>query len=306
LLVALSRAISRRALLRGIGAAGAASLLAACARNGDTPPGVGEEVPDIREEILRALGADVPPELNFVLPASEFVAGEGRRLVFGLATDEREFLSGLEAEVSVVREDDLAVVHGPVPATSYEDFGPLGVYGARVSYPEPGIYRIAVVTSEAAAVGALQVISPEDSPVPQLGQPFPGVRTPTTDDPTDLAELCTRNPDCSMHDVSVDAALEEGRPVVLTVATPAYCATAICGPVVDVVEEVKTGSGRDDAAWVHLEVFKDAGNTPVDAVMELRLPTEPWMFFVDAEGDLADKLEGPTPEPLIREGLDTI
>lgn len=306
-----STLVSRRALLRGLGVLGAAGLVVACGSDDEAPPsiatdGQGGEPTDVRAEILDQLGANVALDLNLVLPAFEFVAGDDRRLVFGLATDDREFLSGLDVDVTVVRDDGLEIAHGPVRAQTHENFGALGVYSATVSYPGPGIYRVAAVTPDRAAVGAIQVRDPADSPVPQIGDDFPVVSTPTTDDPQDLAELCTQDPDCSMHDVALAEALDAGRPVVLTVATPAYCATAICGPVVQVVESVRHDADRDDVAWIHLEVFKDAGNTPVDAVSDLGLPSEPWVFFIGSDGVLADKLEGPTPDPLLREGLAAI
>lgn len=290
-----------------MGAAGLAGLLAACGVGEETPPSAADpdgEDPQLRS--LRAVGADRPLDLMLVLPAAEFVVGEDRRFVFGLATEDREFLSGLDVEVSLVSDGDFEVVDGPRSATAHEDFGALGVYAARLSYPRPGIYRVAAVTPDAAAVGALQVIEPEASGVPQLGEEFPAAPTPTADDPGDLAELCTRDPDCSMHDVSLDEALQEGRPVVLSVATPAYCATAICGPVVDVIQEVKDASDRDDVAWIHVEVYEDAGNTPTDLVTSLGLPSEPWTFFIDADGIVADRLEGPTPHEIVNEALATI
>ncbi len=290
-----------------MGAAGLAGLLAACGVSEETPPSAADpdgEDPQLRS--LQAVGADRPLDLMLVLPAAEFVVGEDRRFVFGLATQDREFLSGLDVEVSLVSDGDFEVVDGPRSATAHEDFGALGVYAARLSYPRPGIYRVAAVTPDAAAVGALQVIEPEASGVPQLGEEFPTTPTPTADDPGDLAELCTRDPDCSMHDVSLDEALQEGRPVVLSVATPAYCATAICGPVVDVIEEVKDAAGRDDVAWIHVEVYEDAGNTPTELVTSLGLPSEPWTFFIDADGIVADRLEGPTPHEIVNEALATI
>lgn len=303
--------LSRRALLRGVGALGAAGLLAACGAGSDqaeqTPGTSPQPTPeDVRRSVLEALGVDVPIELSLVVPAAEFVAGEDRRIVFGLATDDREFLSGLDVEVAVVRDEDMAVVSGPVDAAAYEDFGALGVYAARVSYPEPGIYRVAAIADGRAAVGAIQVIAAGDSPVPQVGDEAPEVATPTIEEPGDLDQLCTRDPDCSMHETSLDEALAAGRPIVLTIATPAYCQTAICGPVVDVIEDVGQSSQRDDVAWIHVEVFSDAGNTPTEVVGAYGLPSEPWTFFIDAEGRVADRLEGPTPAELVREGLETI
>lgn len=303
--------LSRRRLLQGFGAVGvigaAGGLLAACDDGTEPPPDiVGEDPTDPRQAVAERLGLDVPVDLNLVLPFRESPAGEDRRFVFGLATDEREFLSGLDVEVTVLRDGDLEIVHGPVAASSYEDFGQLGVYGARVTYPDPGIYRVAAVTPDRAAIGAIQADDPADLPMPLVGEPVPSAETPTFDDPGDLAELCTRDPDCSMHEVSLADALERGRPIVLSVATPAFCATAICGPVVDVIQDVRDDAGRDDVDWIHVEVFEDAGNTPVDLIETLGLRSEPWTFFIDGDGIVVDQIEGPTPSALVREALGSL
>lgn len=288
-----------------LGAAG--GLLSACEDPSEPAPDIADgDATDPRQAVLERLGIEVPVDLNLVLPFRESPAGEDRRLVFGLATDEREFLAGLDVEVTVLRDGDLEVVHGPVPAATYEDFGQLGVYAAPVSYPEAGIYRVAAVTPDRAAVGAIQAEDPATLPMPLVGDPVPSAETPTVDDPSDLEELCTRDPDCSMHDVSLDEALSQGRPIVLSVATPAFCATAICGPVVDVIEDVRDELGRDDIDWIHVEVFKDAGNTPVDLVETLGLRSEPWTYFIDGDGVVVDHIEGPTPAELVREAVSSL
>lgn len=305
--------LTRRDLLRGLGLLGAAGVLAACGGGrgdsaaGETPPAGGEPTGDTAQAVLQKLGIDVPRDLVVVIPAAEFLVGQDRRMQFGLATQQREFISGLEGvEVTVVADEGLETVSGPAAVRVHDQFGELGVYSTQVSFPEPGFYWIVAAAPDRVAVNPVQAIRPEDSPVPQVGDRIPPEKTPTFDDPMDFAEVCTREPDCSMHDVSLDAALADGRPVVLTIATPAYCQTAICGPVVDVIDGVKQDAGRDDVAWIHVEVFTDAGNTPADLVNTLGLPSEPWTFFIGADGKLVDKLEGPTPHELVREVLDQI
>lgn len=58
--------------------------------------------------------------------------------------------------------------------------------------------------------------------------------------PRGVDEICARRPPCGMHEMSLDAALREGRPVMLTFATPAHCQPAVCGPMVDTIEVVRT------------------------------------------------------------------
>ena len=48
----------------------------------------------------------------------------------------------------------------------------------------------------------------------------------------------------------------------LLFATPQFCQSRVCGPVVDVAEQVKEEYG-DKAAFIHMEIYKD--NEPGDA-----------------------------------------
>lgn len=296
--------LSRRALLRGLGAAGAVGLLAACGRDrggsgADGPREASGSVGDVRQQIHDRLRLQQPLDLALVVPQSEYIAGVVNHYFFGLATQQREFLDLEPDRLQVVRDEGLSVVGEPVEVTRYESFGQLPVYGADLTVDRPGNYWIVVTTADHAAMGAVQVVADDESPVPQRGAPFPRAETPTVDDPMGLQQLCTREPPCTMHDVSLAGALQAGRPIVLTVATPEFCQTAICGPVVDVIQGVKEQAGRDDVAWIHQEVYSDAGNTPVPLMAELQLRSEPWTFFVAADGSLADKIEGPTPAPVV-------
>jgi hypothetical protein len=67
----------------------------------------------------------------------------------------------------------------------------------------------------------------------------------------------------------------------------------VCGPVVDVTEQVKAKRG-DDAAFVHVEIYRnneiDQGFRP--QVLRWGLPTEPWAFAIDRRGRVAARLEG--------------
>jgi hypothetical protein len=128
------------------------------------------------------------------------------------------------------------------------------------------------------------------------------VATPTEDDPGELEDLCTREPQCSMHAVSLDTVVGTG-PVVLSVATPRFCQTAVCGPVVDVLETVKAEQGDDGATFVHAEVYNDAGTTPTQVVNELQLPSEPWTWVIGTDGVVVDRFDGPVVPSLLRDAI---
>ena len=46
------------------------------------------------------------------------------------------------------------------------------------------------------------------------------------------------------------------KPIVLLFATPLLCQSRVCGPVVDIAEQVKASSG-DDVDFIHMEIYND-------------------------------------------------
>ena len=84
------------------------------------------------------------------------------------------------------------------------------------------------------------------------------------------------------------------KPVVLLFATPQLCQSRVCGPVVDIAEQVKADMGGDDVEFIHMEVFRDndiaKGLRP--QLNAFNLQTEPWVFAFDKSGKVAARLEG--------------
>lgn len=149
--------------------------------------------------------------------------------------------------------------------------GPRGLEASRVPSPTVGRYR----------------------GVPKVGQKAPVIHTPTAADVGgDLARIDTRIPPDQMHAVDFADAVGK-KPVVLVFATPALCQSRVCGPVVDIAQQVADEYG-DRADFIHMEVYND--NDPGKGIRpQLRaygLPTEPWTFLIDRDGVVRDRIEG--------------
>jgi hypothetical protein len=101
-----------------------------------------------------------------------------------------------------------------------------------------------------------------------------------------------------MHDTTIADAIASGRPAVIAFATPAFCRTRTCAPVMDTVMDPLFEEYSEQAAFVHVEPYalpelREANvQNPVPAVREWRLESEPWVFVVDADGNIIAKFEG--------------
>ncbi|HYG97280.1 MAG TPA: hypothetical protein VD741_09270 [Solirubrobacterales bacterium] len=128
--------------------------------------------------------------------------------------------------------------------------------------------------------------------IPDVGDMAPRIHTPTADEVSDISEIETRIPPDSMHDTDFADVLGK-EPILIVFATPQFCQTRVCGPTVDIVEEVKSRIG-DRAAFIHMEVFND--NDPAKGIRpQLRafnLVTEPWAFIIDRNGRISARFEG--------------
>jgi hypothetical protein len=172
------------------------------------------------------------------------------------------------------------------------------VYSSKLDFPSDGEWRIAaIVKHDGETTGSLlssAVVGEFTGDIPRPGEQAPMISTPTAEDAGgDLSKITTRVPPDTQN--KVDYADAYGKePIILLFATPQFCESRVCGPVVDVAEQVKETYG-DDAAFIHMEIWED--NDPGTEktrpqVRAFNLPTEPWLFAIDHNGTVVESIEG--------------
>lgn len=230
--------------------------------------------------------------LNLVLGSFQVLSGAEQRVAFGVLSGQRPIDPGSEVEIGF----------GPVDGETAEfaaatlrnegiDERPLHV--AHHSFAAPGTYTATARVDGRTAEAAIAVIDPATSKVPVPGRPLPPLATPTTADARGVSPICTREPVCPWHDISLDAALAEARPIALLVATPALCQSAVCGPVLDMLLALRT-EFEPAVRFVHTEVFTDStGMMTTPVVQALQLENEPFLFLAGADGVVRERFDGP-------------
>jgi hypothetical protein len=154
------------------------------------------------------------------------------------------------------------------------------VYVTHVDFPSNGEWRIAAVIKDKDGTTATllpSAIVGQFKGVPRVGQ---------------RPKLTTRVPPETMNQVDFADALGK-KPIVLLFATPQFCQSRVCGPVVDVAEQVRQETG-DKADFIHMEIYND--NDPSKGVRPqvraFNLPSEPWLFVIDSNGVIRTAIEG--------------
>jgi hypothetical protein len=258
------------------------------------------------QEVADSIGATGP---DLGLASSVFTVGTNR-LAFGLIDNRSGFVYGKTAVYVAPTPDEPAQGPYPAPAdvlvtegryrskqaaTEQDPFA--AIYSAQVPFKRAGKYSLLAVTTvggkRIASPGAIKVIARSDDRIPEVGDRPPAVQTDTLATARgNIASIDTRQPPDDMHSDSF-AKLLGSKPVALLFATPQLCQSRVCGPVVDVAEQLKTKYG-DRIAFIHQEVYKD--NKPAEGLREplkqFRLATEPWLFVVGRDGRITARMEG--------------
>jgi hypothetical protein len=174
------------------------------------------------------------------------------------------------------------------------------VYVANVTFPAAGNYVALGVARLDDRLVAATLAGPAIRVQTRTGVPAVGERPPRIDTPTtksvggDVSKIDTRSPPDDMHSVNFKDALGK-KPIVLVFATPLLCASRVCGPVVDVAEQVEhTMPAAKQFVFIHNEIYNN--NKVVDGyrpqVAAFGLPTEPWVFVIGKNGRVAARMEG--------------
>ena len=127
-----------------------------------------------------------------------------------------------------------------------------------------------------------------------MGAQAPRSHTPTLTNAPATALTTERPPDRGLLRYSVASSLAAHKPFVVTFATPKFCTSRVCGPVVDVVDAVRRRLASKGVRFIHVEVYTD--NNPTKGynrwMRQWGLSTEPWTFLVGRDGRIKAEFEG--------------
>jgi hypothetical protein len=258
----------------------------------------GVQEPGALEWIWRQAG----PAVALVPGTSDYAPGDVR--ISFLVVDRRgRVVQRPHAHVWIARSRDSA----PFAETT-ATLQPIGVrdaitdagdvknlYVAHVRLPKAGRYWLVARPIGGRPIGGIRELDVKRrSATPAVGaKAFPS-RTPTLATAPATRLTTRRPPDVNLLRYSVAASLAARRPFVLVFATPRFCESRTCGPVVDVVEAARRRFARRGIRFIHVEIYRD--NNPATGenqwVREWNLPSEPWTFLVGEDGRIEAKFEG--------------
>ena len=279
---------SRRSLLRtgagGLGLLATGAVAAACSDTSDT---VADGVSAGPDQALQAL---FPQDIAYL------AAGSPSRLTYTLIDPEGVPFDRIDQPVTFTVSFDGEQVGDPIEVAPRSDGVPRPYLPLPFTFPRPGIYDLDARYGQVDLRTQVQVRAADEVPHPLVGDPLPPAPTPTPGQTYDVDPICTRGETCPFHTVDLQQALGRGRPVVVLLATPAYCRTAACGPSLELL--IEAAEGRDDLTVIHSEVYKNpkgvadlsqAGLAPLPEAYDMGW--EPSLFITDSAGTLVARAD---------------
>ncbi len=182
-----------------------------------------------------------------------------------------------------------------------------GVYFVNVEFDAAGTWGVGISVGDKldkkAEVLLQFTVKPKNEAV-AVGDKAIAVKNPTSKD-RPLKQIHTGSDvDPEFHTLTIADAVASGKPSVIIFATPSFCRTRTCGPALQVAIKAAVRFGGK-ANFVHVEPYEldangglatDAQGQPfqlAEAGIAWRLPTEPWVFVVDASGTVVARFDGP-------------
>jgi hypothetical protein len=243
-------------------------------------------------------------EMQVVLVPSELVVGQNRMAV-GLLDGKKQMIQ--EADVHFqyfdLSDPDAPQLEQEAAATAVQSpDGRTTIFTHERRFERAGEWGLAVQAKMIDGQTAVQHIKfnvTPDSDTVLPGEMAPQVQTPRLTDVAGDFSLITSawEPNPAFYQLSLDEALSNGKPTVLLLATPAFCQTRFCGPAYEIATTLETEFG-DTVNFIHVEVYaglpdpsqNDWQLSPVMAAFGLT--TEPWVYVMDADGQVVYRAEG--------------
>ena len=192
-----------------------------------------------------------------------------------------------------------------------------GLYVTRLTFDAPGQWEVEIDVLDDDGVNRTVELSfqvGDTTAAPQMGDAAIASRNKTVADVERLSQLSTGSLlDPDLYQLTIAEAVVSGQPTVVVIASPAFCTNAVCGPQVEVLQQLKDQfEGR--ANFIHVDYYDNpeeiqgdldrARTSPI--VTEWNLPSTEWSFVIDRQGIIVGRFESFTTLAELRAVLETV
>ena len=170
------------------------------------------------------------------------------------------------------------------------NFSDLGMWEASIDFVHSGSRHSVKLFVEVSAI----------SQSPLVGELVPLSESKTIDSVGRIEDLSTGSLiHTNLYDMTIKEAIYEGKPLITTFSSPAFCLSEVCGPQVEVLNELSISLvGKINT--IHVDVYADPPEAQLDidsakyakVFLEWGLNSPQWTFLTDCEGKVFRKYQG--------------
>lgn len=263
--------------------------------------------------LVAACGSDEVTPFAVVASSNGSVGVGEQRVLFALVDPETDqFLAAPDREATVTIRDENGSPLDTYPMQFIWTIPDVrGLYAATVQIPEAATYQATIDADGLGTAGPVGFNAFDDLPLIEPGEEAPASDTRTSAQYPDLSVITSDpSPDPAMYELSVAEAVGDGTPAVIVFATPAFCQSQTCGPLLDQVKALRPDYPGID--FVHVEIYEDLQVsspeelTVIPATSEWGLPSEPWVFIVDSSGVVSATFEGVASDTELADAIEAV
>ena len=192
-----------------------------------------------------------------------------------------------------------------------------GIYITQMDFDTAGRWELEINVLEQGGDGGTAQLAfdvDQDTSAPAAGTVAINSASKTLSDVEDISQLTTGSlQDPDLYRLSISDALNSGLPTVIVMASPAFCTTAVCGPQVEVLQELKDAY-KGQANFIHVDFYDNPDEIQGDldrailspTVLEWSLPSTEWSFVIDRDGTVAGRFESFTTYEELEQSLQDV
>ena len=264
-------------------------------------------------------GTDLSPRPDEAELIEGLPSDDGIQIILGtpdVAVGTHRMAFVLQSEQNLIRAPHATVVSWHLPEgdaagrkgeTAEAVFRPWpyeirGSYTTQLTFDEAGRWQIDVTVMDESGHSRSAQLSfqvDEVTKAPDVGVEAVPSENKTLADVEEIGELTTGSlRDRDLYRTTIADAIGSGMPTVIVMASPAFCINAVCGPQVEVLQQLKDKyEGR--ANFIHVDLYDNPDEIQGDlsrarispTVLEWRLPSAEWSFVIDRDRKIAARFE---------------
>jgi hypothetical protein len=173
---------------------------------------------------------------------------------------------------------------------------------SKIYFSKPGFWKVSLWIKSKKypeiVEGNMFITVNEATITPEIGSRPPFTNNPTIATNPDLTQISTlKTINKNLYQFTVEEALKLSRPTIIAFSSPNFCQSTACSSVTESINEASKLNNK--IIFIHVEPWnlntaREIGKLEwTKQALAWKIPTEPWVFLINDNGNIVHKIEGP-------------